>query len=478
MRYVRRSAADVLRQLDILLGEADDNDINVSAASKNFMPASMPARVPGQASLRVRLARGVVWNLIGAVFNQGSTFAANVVLANLLAVQVFGEYAMVQSTVAVLSVLGQLATGYTATKYLAEFRSVNPSRAGHLLGMLAVVSGCMGLVVSFGLFFGARWVSAVLEQPGLADGLRIAAVALFFSVMNGFLMGALSGLEGYVALGRSCVIGGTLYFLGAVLGGRAGALEGAMGGIAIAGAIQSALFWRATLTAAARQGIVIRVGSLRPDADILVRFALPAALNGFLSVPAIWFGNAVLVRQEGGYQSMALFTAANSFRIIVLFLPNIVNNVNMSLLNYQLGLQDSRRYRRVFWVNFGLTVAIASGAAVAATLLAPWLLGLFGEEFRAAYPILVVLMLATIPESVSLALLQVIQSRARMWFTFIGVWAPSYATLAIVAWLLIPAEHALGLAWAYVAAAAVAVAANALMVRRIGTRLPDTDPVT
>ena len=436
----------------------------------------MPTRDSGLAPLRVRLAHGVAWNLIGAVFNQGSTFAANVVLANTLTVLVFGEYAMVQSTVAVLSVLGQLATGYTATKYVAEFRSVNPLRAGHLLGLLGVVSGCMGLVVSFGLFFCAQWLSALLEQPGLADALRIAAVALFFSVMNGFLMGALSGLEGYDALGRSCVIGGTLYFVAAVLGARFGALEGAMAGIAIAGAIQCVLFWRATLTVAARQGIEIRPGSLRRDADILVSFALPAALNGFLSVPAIWFGHAVLVRQEGGYQSMALFTAANNFRIIALFLPNIVNNVNMSLLNYQLGLQDSRRYRRVLWVNFGLTVTIATGAAAAATLLAPWLLDLFGEEFRAAYPVLVVLMLATIPESVSLALLQVIQSRARMWFTFIGVAAPSYATLAIAAWLLIPAQHALGLAWAYAAAAAVAVAANALMVRRIGTRLPHADP--
>jgi len=408
------------------------------------------------------------------VSNQGSTFAANVALANLLSVQVFGEYAMVQSTIAVLSLLGQLATGYTATKYVAEFRTSDPSRAGRLVGMLALLSTGMAAIVSVTLFVGAPWLaSVVLEQPTLAGGLRVAASALCFVVMNGFVMGVLAGLESYAALGRACVISGTLYFLATVLGGSLGGIEGALAGAAIGGAIQCALLWRGALAEAGKQGIRIRSQWCGGDAHIIASFALPAALNGFMSVPAMWFGNAVLVRQEAGYQAMALFTAANSFRIIVLFLPNVVNNVNMSLLNYQVGLQDGRRYTRVFWVNLGVTMAVASGTAATATVFGPWLLTWFGEEFRVAFPVLLVLMLAAVPESLSLALLQIIQSRARIWFTFAGVSLPAYATLALVAWMLTPAQGALGLAWAYVAAAGVAVVANAFIVRHLGIRLAD-----
>lgn len=434
--------------------------------------STAPAGNRPEATLRVRLARGLAWNLVGATFNQGSTFAANLVLANLLAVQVFGEYAMVQSTVAVLSLLGQLATGYTATRYVSEYRGADTVRAGRLLGMLSIVSGCMGVLVSAGLALSASWLSSVvLDQPGLAGPMRIAAMALFFSVMNGFLMGALAGLEAYGALGRTCVIGGSAYFGVAVVGGWIAALEGAISGVALAGALQTALLWRAVLAEAAKQGIVFRVAFGLRDADTLLSFTLPAALNGFVSVPVIWFGNALLVRQDSGYHWMALFTAANSFRIIALFLPAVVNNVNMSLLNHQVGLQDGRRYLSVFWVNFGLTVAITCGVSGAAILFAPWLLGWFGSEFRAAYPVLVLLLLAAIPESLSLALVQVVQSHARMWFTFLCVSAPSYGALAVVAWLLVPEHHAVGLAWAYVVAAIVAVTANTLIVRRLGLRL-------
>ena len=81
-----------------------------------------------------------------------------------MSVQVFGEYAMVQGTVAVLSLLGQLATGYTATRYVAEFRANHPARAGRIIGTLALVSGLMALVVSTGLFFGAPWLAATAER--------------------------------------------------------------------------------------------------------------------------------------------------------------------------------------------------------------------------------------------------------------------------------------------------------------------------
>ena len=370
-----------------------------------------------------------------------------------------------------LSTLGQLATGYTATRYVAEFRAGDPARAGRIIATLALVSGGMGVVVAAGLFFGAPWVaSTVLEQPGLSTGLRIAAVALFFTVINGFAMGALAGLEGYAALGRASFVSGVSYVLLTILGGRLGQVEGAMTGVTISAVLQCILTWRAVASVAKQQAVPIRFGFHDADVHILTKFAVPAALNGFVSVPAIWFGNAVLVRQEGGFPEMALFTAANSFRTIALFIPSIVNNVNFSLLSHQLGVPGGGGYVRVFWVNLTVTVAIAVGGAVAASISGPWLLGWFGEEFKAGYPVLLVLMISTVPQSIALALLQIIQSRARIWFTFYGMSIPSFGVLALFAALLTPSHGALGLAWAYLASAVVTVTANGLMVTRLGIR--------
>ena len=75
---------------------------------------------------------GVGFNLIGAAFNQGSTLVVNIVVANLLGREAFGQYTMVLATLATLATLGQLSMGYTATKHVAEFRSVQPARTSRI----------------------------------------------------------------------------------------------------------------------------------------------------------------------------------------------------------------------------------------------------------------------------------------------------------------------------------------------------------
>jgi O-antigen/teichoic acid export membrane protein len=90
--------------------------------------------------MRARLGKGVAWSLAGTVATNGGTFALNVIVANLLGRQVFGEYAMLQSTWLMIAAVAQLATGYTATKHVAEFRSSDPARTGRVLGVCTVVS--------------------------------------------------------------------------------------------------------------------------------------------------------------------------------------------------------------------------------------------------------------------------------------------------------------------------------------------------
>src|SRR6185437_14118299 len=97
---------------------------------------------PASTSLHSRFGTGLAFNVVGAVFNQGSTFIFNIVAANLLGRQAFGKYAMIQSTLATLAMIAQMSAGFTATKFVAEFRSTNPRRAGAILSMLATFSVC------------------------------------------------------------------------------------------------------------------------------------------------------------------------------------------------------------------------------------------------------------------------------------------------------------------------------------------------
>jgi len=419
------------------------------------------------------MARGVVWNLIGTASLQGSTFIINIAVANLLGRRVFGEYAIVQSTVALLISVVQWAAGYTATKYLAEFRSVDPQRAGRLLGMLGVLSLFLGGSLALLLLVGANTLATnVLTNPDLSTPLMIASGAVFVGVANVFLIGALAGLESYRAYGKAGLIAGTSTVLACVIGARTGGLSGAVVGLIVGGMVQSVILWRLVATETARHGISMEFAGVRHESNLLIKSSLPVALSGLVTLPAIWVGNALLARQPGGYEAVAVFTAANSFRIMVIFLPSIVNSVSLSLLNNQRGVGNERRFRRVFWFNVGTAAIVAACAAATISLVGPFLLKLFGREFAGGYSVLLVLMAATVPESVANAMIQLVHSRERSWLALRWVTIPGFGMLVVAAWLLTAIAGALGLAWSYVIAWVTVLVCTSIVVSRLGVR-PD-----
>lgn len=422
-------------------------------------------------SLRVRMARGLLWNLIGTATLQGSTFIVNIAVANLLGRRVFGEYAIVQSTVALLVSVVQWATGYTTTKYLAEYRSSDPARAGRLLGMLAVLSGLLGGLLALVLLVGARGLAIhVLINPALSIPLMIASGAVFFGVANVFLIGSLAGLESYPSYGRAGVIAGTSTVIACVLGAKLGGLSGAVAGLVVGALIQSATLATFVANETSDHGIAMQFVGLRSESHLLIRSSLPIALSGLVTLPAVWLGNALLARQSGGYDALAVFAAANNFRIMVVFLPSIVNSVSLSLLNNHRGLGDERRFRRIFWFNVGAAGLIAAAASVAVSFGGPLLLKAFGREFVGGYTVLLVLMAATVPESLANAMVQLVHSRERSWVALRWVTIPAFGTLVAGAWLLSPIAGALGLAWAYVLAWVVALLGASIVVSSLGVR--------
>ncbi len=417
------------------------------------------------------MARGLVWNLVGTAALQGSTFIINIAIANLLGRRVFGEYAVVQSTVVLFTSVVQWATGFTATKYLAEFRSTDPSRAGRLLGLLAVISGLLGAALALSLLISAKTLAIdVLTNPELSTPLMIASAAVFFGVANMFLIGSLAGLESYPAFGRAGIIAGTCTVVACVIGARVGGLTGAAVGLVVGAVVQSATLAKLFATETARHGIAIQFAAIRSESSLLVRYSVPVALSGMITLPAIWLGNTLLARQPGGYEAMAVFAAANSFRIMVIFLPSIVNSVSLSLLNNQRGLGDERRFRRVFWFNVTAAGVIAASAATVISLFGPLLLRIFGHEFVGGSAVLFVLMAATVPESLANAMIQLVHSRERSWVALRWVTIPGFGTLVVAAWLLTPIAGAVGLAWAYVVAWAVALTCTSIVVSRLGIR--------
>lgn len=418
--------------------------------------ANAGAEIPARPASRFQ--SGVTLNLLGAVFNQGSTFVFNVIAANLLGREAFGKYGFLASTLVTLSQVSQLAFGFTATKYVAEFRSNDKHKAGQIIGSILAIVTSVAVAVGFGLFLSApQLAAAVFRAPELTVDLRLGCGIVLFNVLMGLFMGVLAGLEAYRALSRALMAYGVIYLAVCSLMTFGFGLEGAFTGLLVSGAVGCWLLGQVVVRECRKQSIRIQAAYFPELRSILLHFALPAAISGLTFLPALWIGNAVLVRGRDGYGQMALFSAAFMLMNAVLFVPNNTHVVGWSILNHHKGVGQLAGYRRTFAWNLAFIGTAAVAGSLAIGLTGPELLRVFGRDFGAGSTVLRILLSAAIPQALTLAILQHLQSQERVWFSFLAVILPRDVLLVGLGLILTPRHGAIGLASGYAIAWTVAL---------------------
>lgn len=423
----------------------------------------------GSSELEGRRIRGIGWSIVAAAFGQGSTFFANIALANILGRSRFGEFALVLSASQVAAQIAGLGMGFTAIKYLAEFRLSDPERAARILGFTLLIASGMALLVGAGeATLGSFLANAVLRIPELSAELRLAGGICCFMAMNGFFIGAMGGLEQYRPLGVISTICGIVYFVALAVGGHTWGLAGATGGLFCATALQTFLLARSLWNRSSQLGIRPRFAGISRERSVLTRFAVPAALAGLTAAPSLWIGQAVLTRRPDGVADVALYAVSASLLAIVMLLPSIANTVAASLMNNVRGSGHRGRFAGVYRSNVKTTLilVVCGGSLMAAA--GPLLLRVFGESFVSGFPVLIVLLFAAVPESLSQALYQGFQANERMWHALYFISLPRDMALAAIALVVVPRFGAMGLALAYVTSRSIGLAMTIATSRKLG----------
>lgn len=439
-------------------------------ASASFNQPLLTHQAAGETgSLFYRYRRSLSRNSLAVLFNGGSTFLVNLAVANLLGRKSFGQFAVVQSTALTGVAVASLAVGLTATKYVAEFRDADRERVGRILGLCFLVALTAAALATAVLIAASGWLAAnVLRAPELSLALMVVSGSLFFGVVNGYLTGALAGLEAYGAIARAAIAAGTSYCLLCVLGGWAWGRDGALLGVAASAAIQFVVLKRALRQECRSRGLVVRYGDARMERSVLLGFSLPAALSGLSSMPALWAASLFVARQPDGFQQVALYTAATNLRVLTLLGPQLLAGVSVPILNNLRGSGHREAYRKAFRATLASTAGMALAVAAALALLGPSLLRLFGRDFRAGYPVLLVLLLAGVLEAIMVALYQVVQAEARMWASMFLIVLPRDLLIVALSLHWAACCGALGLSRAYAIGQGLALLMTALLVARIG----------
>lgn len=406
---------------------------NTIASRAAAIPAAAPDRgfgrfvtvrtgIPRPAS--ERLLRGVGWNAAGCIIGQSASFAGSVVVARCLGKEVFGQFALVQTTVAAFSTLASLGLGTTAMKFVSEYRTSNPEKAGVILGLSSLVAFVAAACFSAVLALCAPWlVVGSAGAPVLTAAMRVSAIYMFFITVNGYQMGALSGLEAFRGIAHINVA----YGLATLVLTWAASRWLGLCGATLAQGLSAALLWllyHYTLKAECRRrNIVVTYRGIWRERPALYRFSVPTTTAWIISSLAVWWSNAALARASG-YAALAVFGALNNMRLMVLFMPLIIGRVTTPLLNNMLAAGDLWGYRKTFCGSVALNGSMAIVAATVLTLAGRHILHLFGKEFAGSSVLILLLLSAAALEVIASSLYQAVFAGSSLWRQVVinGVW--------------------------------------------------------
>lgn len=429
--------------------------LNSSALAEAVFPAALRPyweRVRSSA-IGARLVVGAFWSIAGAMISRGLTLLATVVVARLLGQETYGALGIVQSTVGMFGVFAGFGMGITATKYVAELRERDPTRAGQILGLSGLVALVSGGMMAVALIVLAPWLaSAILSASHLTGFLRVSAVILFFSALNGAQTGALAGFEAFRRIAQVNLLIGLTSFPLLVAGAAWGGLDGTVLALGVHQGVNWLVSHLALRREAAKYRVPLGFRGAAKQWPVLWRFSLPAVLSGILVTPVSWVCGALLVNRPGGYAEMGVLSAANQWNSAILFVPNALRQIVLPLLSSLGADSNPGRYWKVLRANLLLNAGVTTLVVLPIIWAAPLIMRGYGAGFERGANTLRLIAAAAVFMAANNVVGSAIASRGKMWvgLAFNAMWAG--ALISTAALLLRKGMGASGVALAFLIA--------------------------
>lgn len=370
-----------------------------------------------------RMATGAFWQMVGTASAKFIVLVSGILCAHILGKNEYGQFNMVRSTINMFVVFGTAGMGLTATKYISEYRKYNKERIGSIYRLtngFAVFSGilCALLIGVLAPYLAEK----TLDAPELTTPIRLGALLLFVTVLNGAQQGALSGFEDFRSIAINTLLGSiaesVLLLVGSYYWGVIGAVLGFGAGFVVLYFCNLyAINKRLSENGLDKKTFKIQ----RNDLKLLVSFSLPAALSSIMVAPVFWLARTMLVNSSS-FEELAVYEAADQWKIIILFIPGALSQVVLPILSSLIG-DSVNRYKRVLLYNIAINALVATILALGVTLFSKQIMGFYGKDYLDTWP-LILLAISTIPTAVSAVVGLSISSRAKMWtgFLFNMIW--------------------------------------------------------
>lgn len=344
-------------------------------------------------SLRT-LAGNAAWSTLAHLLGRGSLVVAAILLARSLDTAAFAAYSYFQLTVSMLAAYAAMGLGVTASRFFAECGHVEDARTPPIgtLWMLSIVAGLIFALVI--LLLPTNWLDAGLGVPRWLMALGVFTMALGVVPSGGIL-----GLERYVQATVAAAASATVLIVGAVFAGRVGSPVAAMAAFVIASLIQATGNSMVVVREVGWRKVVRHAGMNGSQLRRVAGLAGPMFGVSLLAASGSWVVGRIILAGPAGEHGFALYTIGLQWYALALFVPGMVSRVLLPRL-VRSRLQDGTDGSRAL-VRKGATAALFSVAliSIGGFFFSPWLLELYGSDYRVDKWLLGAFLLAAIPSA-------------------------------------------------------------------------------
>lgn len=375
-----------------------------------------------------------------------------ILVARILGKVSFGEFGLIQTTLGVAGLMAGLGLGSAATRFVSQYAKADPDKAGRIIGIVMIFSfftiiATAGTLVALSDCIARTVFNAPHLQTAMAYG-TFLMVALAF---RGIQESVFAALERFDILARLNILDGVIsLFAMAVLAHVIG-IEGALLGLALGSFIVWIIGRFILLRDLGSRGIRPSYLAGRAEWRDVIGYSLPSFLSHTVATPVLWVAITILARADNGFSELGLYQAAYQWHGPLIFIPMIFMTVSIPVLVQEWESGSRTRFRKVVIGIFGLMLAVSLPPAALGAVLSPWIMALYGADFRAGWLILILLLAAAPFHGLAKVAFGVLSAMNRPWW-ILGVNCLWGVTLIALALMLITVWGAAGLATAFLLA--------------------------
>jgi len=379
---------------------------------------TLAQRVAGlQSGTGRRLLESAFWSMAAETLSRGLLLLSLVFVGRTLGAEAYGQFGMIRSTIGVFATIGGMGLGLTATRFVAEFRDSDKPYSGQVIGSSYVLALTAGGLVGLAVLLAAPYLAVtVIHAPQLLGALRVAALLLVISALNGTQIGILQGLEAYRLLAFGSLLQGATALICLVGGSSIYGLDGAIGGLLIQSVVGAIVFQTLIRQEVKRQRIQVRYTQFAATLPLFWRFSLPVMMMGTAIAPIKWLAETQLVRTVG-FTELGIFNASLT---IASMLVAGVSTMNAPLISLAANAETDPDSGRLQFLNLYSSWYAMLLFAVPLALFPRFTAALFGAKYATTqfYVVNLLLLAHSALMMYYQGVMRLVAQKGSMWFGF------------------------------------------------------------